>query len=221
MKEYTRVCARIDLDAIEYNMDQMHETVGDATKIMAVVKMDGYGHGAVPIACDLEKKNYLWGFATATPDEGVILRANGIRKPILVLGPVFPSQQAEAIEHEIRFTCYTKEIAEQISETAVKLGKTAYVHIKLDTGMSRLGFQIDEENADTIAEIAKLPGIEMEGMYTHFSKADEADKAYAHKQLERYLWMCKALEDRNVTFKHYHCANSAAILVCQRPIWIL
>lgn len=127
MKEYTRVCARIDLDAIEYNMDQMHETVGDATKIMAVVKMDGYGHGAVPIACDLEKKNYLWGFATATPDEGVILRANGIRKPILVLGPVFPSQQAEAIEHEIRFTCYTKEIAEQISETAVKLGKTAYV----------------------------------------------------------------------------------------------
>lgn len=212
MKEYTRVCARIDLDAIEYNMDQMHETVGDATKIMAVVKMDGYGHGAVPIACDLEKKNYLWGFATATPDEGVILRANGIRKPILVLGPVFPSQQAEAIEHEIRFTCYTKEIAEQISKTAVKLGKTAYVHIKLDTGMSRLGFQIDEENADTIAEIAKLPGIEMEGMYTHFSKADEADKAYAHKQLEHYLWMRKALEDRNVTFKHYHCANSAAIL---------
>ena len=136
----------------------------------------------------------------------------GIAKPILVLGPVFPSQQAEAIEHEIRFTCYTKEIAEQISKTAVKLGKTAYVHIKLDTGMSRLGFQIDEENADTIAEIAKLPGIEMEGMYTHFSKADEADKAYAHKQLERYLWMRKALEDRNVTFKHYHCANSAAIL---------
>ena len=114
MKEYTRVCARIDLDAIEYNMDQMHETVGDATKIMAVVKMDGYGHGAVPIACDLEKKNYLWGFATATPDEGVILRANGIRKPILVLGPVFPSQQQKRLNMRSVSPVIRKEIAEQI-----------------------------------------------------------------------------------------------------------
>ncbi len=158
------------------------------------------------------RKILLVGFATATPDEGVICVQTVLGNRYLYWVLFFHHSSGEAIEHEIRFTCYTKEIAEQISETAVKLGKTAYVHIKLDTGMSRLGFQIDEENADTIAEIAKLPGIEMEGMYTHFSKADEADKAYAHKQLERYLWMRKALEDRNVTFKHYHCANSAAIL---------
>lgn len=212
MKEYTRVCARIDLDAIEYNMDQMNESVGEDSQIMAVVKMDGYGHGAVPIACDLEKKEYLWGFATATPDEGVLLRTNGIRKPILVLGPIFPSQQEEAIENGIRFTCYTKEIAEQISALAAELGKTAYIHIKLDTGMSRLGFPIDEESADTIAEIGKLPNLELEGLYTHFSKADETDKGYAMKQLERYLWMKEALAERGVVFDHYHCANSAAIL---------
>ncbi len=212
MKEYTRVCARIDLDAIEYNMDQMHETVGDATKIMAVVKMDGYGHGAIPIACDLEKKNYLWGFATATPDEGVILRANGIRKPILVLGPVFPSQQAEAIEHEIRFTCYTKEIAEQISETAVKLGKTAYVHIKLDTGRR---MQIQSQRLQSFQALRWKECIHISPKQMKQTKL---------MPINSWSAICGCVKHWRTEMSHLSIITVQTVrrfLICQRPIWIL
>ena len=121
----------------------------------------------VQIARMLEPKDYIWGYAVATLDEAVVLRKRGIKKPILVLGCIFPDQWEAAITHEIRFTVYTKEMAEGISELAGKLGKDAYVHIKLDTGMSRLGFLIQEESAEIITGITRLPGLIMEGMFTH------------------------------------------------------
>ncbi len=212
MKQYNRVCARIDLDAIEYNMEMMHKNTREGVSMISVIKTDGYGHGAVQIARMLEPKDYIWGYAVATLDEAVVLRKRGIKKPILVLGCIFPDQWEAAITHEIRFTVYTKEMAEGISELAGKLGKDAYVHIKLDTGMSRLGFLIQEESAEIITGITRLPGLIMEGMFTHFAKADETDKTFTNKQYEGYLWMKKQLEENGVTFQYYHCCNSAGII---------
>ena len=212
MKQYNRVCARIDLDAIEYNMEMMHKNTREGVSMISVIKTDGYGHGAVQIARMLEPKDYIWGYAVATLDEAVVLRKRGIKKPILVLGCIFPDQWEAAITHEIRFTVYTKEMAEGISELAGKLGKDAYVHIKLDTGMSRLGFLIQEESAEIITGITRMPGLIMEGMFTHFAKADETDKTFTNKQYEGYLWMKKRLEENGVTFQYYHCCNSAGII---------
>lgn len=213
MKEYTRICARIDLDAIEYNLEMMRRRVPSDTKMIGVIKMDGYGHGAAQIARSvMEEKDYVWGYATATPDEAALLRKKGIQKPILVLGCAFPEQRDEMIRKDIRMTCYTWEMAQDISERAQRLGKNAVIHIKLDTGMSRLGFLISEESADTIARITELPGIEAEGIFTHFSKADETDKTFTKNQIEKYLWMKTQLESRGIRFPFWHCSNSAGII---------
>lgn len=212
MKKYTRICARIDLDAIEYNIEMMKKNIKEDTKMIAVIKTDGYGHGAVQIAKLLNNKEYIWGYATATLDEAVVLRKGGISKPLLVLGCIFPDQREIMIEHDIRMTCYTEEMAEEVSKLAGRMNKEAYIHIKLDTGMSRLGFLINEESADTIERIAAMPNLKMEGMYTHFAKADELDKSFTQKQIKNYLWMKETLEERGVTFDYYHCSNSAGII---------
>ena len=212
MKPYTRVCARVDLDAVEYNMERMKDNIKEGVQMLAVIKTDGYGHGAVQIAKMLEEKAYIWGYATATLEEAVLLRHAGIKKPVLVLGCIFPDEMDEAIENEVRITTYTTEIAQMLSERAVSLGKNAYVHIKLDTGMARLGFQITEESAGEITEIAKMPGLSLEGLFTHFAKADETDKSYTDKQFEKYMWMKEVLEKRGVIFPYYHCSNSAGII---------
>lgn len=212
MKEYNRICARVDLDAIEYNIGRMRQNIREDSAMLAVVKMDGYGHGAVPIAKILEKKEYMWGFAVATPEEASILKKRGIKKPVLVLGCVFPEQRREMIEQKIRLTVYTKEMAEEISELAGTLGKQAYIHIKLDTGMSRLGFLVRRESVDAIEEISRLPNLVLEGMYTHFSRADESDKMFTNRQMNDFLHMKRALEEREVRFLYYHCSNSAGII---------
>ena len=212
MKKYSRVCARIDLDAIEYNIEMMKKNVDDDTNMIAVIKTDGYGHGAIQIARLLEPKDYIWGFAVATLDEAIILRRKGILKPVLVLGCIFADQREAMLENEIRVTVYSKEMACEVSELAGRMGKKAFIHIKLDTGMSRLGFQIKKESAEIIEEISKMPNLIMEGMYTHFSKADETDKDFTKKQIEGYLYMKRALEERGVRFTYYHCSNSAGII---------
>lgn len=213
MKKYSRVCARIDLDAVEYNLDMMKQNIKEDTKMIGVIKTDGYGHGAVQIArYVMEEKDYIWGYAVATLDEAVLLKKNQVKKPVLVLGCIFPDQRDIMIEQEVRMTCYTLEMAEDISKRAQKLNQKAYIHIKLDTGMSRLGFQITEESVEEICRIASLPNLVLEGMYSHFATADETDKTFTKKQLERYLWMKEKLEERKVTFPYYHCSNSAGII---------
>lgn len=213
MKKYSRVCARIDLDAVEYNLDMMRQNIKEETKMIGVIKTDGYGHGAVQIArYVMEEKDYIWGYAVATLDEAVLLKKNQVKKPVLVLGCIFPDQRDIMIEQEVRMTCYTLEMAEDISKRAQKLNQKAYIHIKLDTGMSRLGFQITEESVEEICRIASLPNLVLEGMYSHFATADETDKTFTKKQLERYLWMKEKLEERKVTFPYYHCSNSAGII---------
>lgn len=212
MKSYTRIRARIDLDAIEYNIEKMKENLPEDTKLIVVAKADCYGHGALQTTSLLSLKEYVWGFAVATLDEAIVLRRGGITKPILVLGCIFPEQWIDALENNIRITVYTEELTKVLSDLAVKIGRKAYVHVKLDTGMGRIGFTPRKEGADKIEEISKLPNIVMEGLYTHFSKADEGDKSYTMKQMEAYTWMKEELTGRGITFSYYHCCNSAGII---------
>lgn len=212
MKSYTRIRARIDLDAIEYNIEKMKENLPEDTKLIVVAKADCYGHGALQTTSLLSLKEYVWGFAVATLDEAIVLRRGGITKPILVLGCIFPEQWIDALENNIRITVYTEELTKVLSDLAVKIGRKAYVHVKLDTGMGRIGFTPGKEGADKIEEISKLPNIVMEGLYTHFSKADEGDKSYTLKQMEAYTWMKEELTGRGITFSYYHCCNSAGII---------
>ena len=212
MKQYNRVYARIDLDAILYNMEQMEHRLGGNTKLIAVVKTDGYGHGAIPIAEMLEDVEYVWGYATASLDEAMVLREAGIQKPILVLGCVFPDQYEEMICNQLRGTVYTKEMALQMAETAKGLGKTALLHVKIDTGMGRIGFPVCEHSVDEIEQISELEHVELEGMFTHFAKADEEDKTYTMEQHRKFLWMQQKMEERNISISYYDCDNSAGII---------
>ena len=212
MKKYSRICARVDLDAVEYNIEMMRKNIKEDTKMMAVLKTDGYGHGAVQIARVLEDKDYIWGYAVATLDEAVRLRRGCMMKPILVLGVVFPDQWPELVSHDIRFTVYKEEAIKVVAEMAGVMDKKVYVHIKLDTGMGRLGFPINEESVDPIERISKMPNVVMEGMYTHFAKADEIDKTFTEKQIRDYLWMKDKLLERGIKFDYYHSSNSAGII---------
>lgn len=212
MKTYSRVYARIDLDAIASNVEQMKQNLSANTQIMAVIKADGYGHGAIQIAQMLEQVDYIWGFAVATLDEAVVLKKEGIQKPILVLGCVFPDQYLEMLKHDIRMNIYTEEMAKAISTLAVKENKTVYMHIKLDTGMGRLGFTISEETIKSVLRISRMQNVCMEGIFTHFAKADERDKSYTQKQMQDFQWMAKELQNNGVYFQFVHCANSAAII---------
>lgn len=212
MKQYNRVCAEIDLDAVAYNMEQMKKRIGDNARLIGVIKTDGYGHGAVPIAEMFEEMDYVWGYAVACIGEAVVLRKNGIKKPILILGCVFPDEYETMIEHDIRAAVYTEQMAEAMSETAVRMGKKAYFHIKVDTGMGRIGFQVNEESADVIERISRLPNVCIEGMFTHFAKADEKDKTYTLQQHEKFMWMKAEMEKRNISISYFDCDNSAGII---------
>ena len=212
MKLYSRVCAEIDLDAIHDNMEQLRSSLGKDAHLVAVLKADGYGHGAVPIAKMLEKETYVWGFAVAALEEGIILRKSGIKKPVLVLGCVFPDQYSDMIAYEIRATVYTEETARELAEAAQKLGKQVYLHIKVDTGMGRIGFPVNTESVDIIQRISGMESVCLEAMFTHFSKADEEDKTYTLKQHEKFTWMKAQLEQRHVDIPYFDCDNSAGII---------
>ena len=212
MKKYSRVFAKIDLDAVAFNMNQMHEKVGDDAKILAVIKMDGYGHGATPIARMFEELDYIFGYATASMEEALLLKKADIKKPILVLGCIFPDQYEDMIDNDIRATVYNFEMAKLMSDKAVELGKTAYFHIKIDTGMGRLGFYPCESSVKEIIEISKLPNIKIEGMFTHFAKADEKDKEFTFLQHDKFDWMRKSMIKEGIDISYYHCDNSAGII---------
>ncbi len=212
MTEHNRVYAGIDLDAIAYNMEQMKKRIGDHARLIAVVKADGYGHGAVPVARMFEECSYVWGYAVACLEEATELREHGIRKPILVLGCVFPDQFEEMIRYDVRPAVYMESMAELISQEAVRQGKDAFIHIKIDTGMGRIGFPVTEESADAVERISRLPGIRIEGMFTHFAKADERDKTYTFLQHDRFMRMKEMIEKRQVPTRYFDCDNSAGII---------
>ncbi len=210
--DYQRVYAKIDLDAVVNNLEEIHGAIKEDTKVIAVIKTDGYGHGAVPIAEEIEKLPYLWGFAVATSQEGIVLRKHGIKKPILILGHSFEEEFEQIVSWELQPAIFTYSSAQALSRVCEKLEKEAKIHIKIDTGMSRIGYQVTEENADEIAKIRELPGVKIEGVFTHFAKADELDKTHVTGQLTLYRKMLQMLEERGVEIPLKHCSNSAGIM---------
>ncbi len=210
--DYTRGYVKIDLDAIRTNVEGLNQLTSETTKMMLVIKADGYGHGAIPIAHECEGYEFVWGFGVATLDEAILLRVNYITKPIHVLGCVFADQFGEAIKHDIQVTIYSLEQAYQLNLAAQELNKTVKVHIKIDTGMGRLGFVVDENILENVKEIFKLDNLQVEGIFTHFSRADESDRTYTDMQANKFLSLIQQCENENLTFPLKHCANSATTI---------
>ena len=206
-----RYCANIDLDAFEHNICQIRSQLAPDTKLCCVIKANAYGHGAVEIADVLEQLHVDY-LAVACVDEALELRVSGVHAPILILGETWHDQFEDAIKNEITLTIFTLEDAKRLSAIACQLGRTAKIHVKLDTGMSRIGFQCTEASADAIAQIAALPGIELEGMFTHFACADMEGRAKTEAQISKYQQMEAWLSDRKVEIPVKHCANSAGIM---------
>lgn len=211
MKTYNRVYAKIDLDAIAFNLRSIEKKIGPKTQILAVVKTDGYGHGAVWTAREAEGFDSVFGFAVATAEEAFDLRSHGIKKPILILGYTFESDYEELARRQIRPAVYSYEMARQIAKAAQRAKTDVRIHLKIDTGMGRIGYQATPQAADEIAAIAGLPGIVIEGVFTHFARADETDKAYTYDQMRQFDGMLRMLKERGVDPPLKHCANSAAI----------
>lgn len=217
-EDYQRVYAEVNLDTITSNLGHMKANIAPKTTIMAVIKTDGYGHGAVPIARELEEIDYLSGFAVATAEEALILRQAGIRKPILILGYTFPYSYESLIREEIRMTVFRKDTLEELSRTVNLLkekgvDKKAKIHIKVDTGMSRIGVRTDEEGFCFVKEAFETEGIETEGIFTHFARADETVKCPVQKQLtefEEFLEKIELRTGKRIPIRH--CSNSAGII---------
>lgn len=213
MENYARVWATVDLDCIVENIENMKANVQPGTKIIGVIKADGYGHGAVPIARELERMSYVWGFAVATVEEALILRGSGLIKPILILGFTFPYSYEMMVEANIHPTVFQLHTLREMSECALKKGKKMKVHIKVDTGMSRIGIKPDDSGLDFLRKAQEIEGIEIEGIFTHFARADEEDKAAAKEQLGIYSFFLQRIQeelDMDIPIKH--CSNSAGIL---------
>ena len=212
MKKFNRICAEIDLDAIAWDFEAMRSNIRSDTKIAAVIKTDGYGHGALPIARLLEDYDYVWGYAVATVEEAVSLKEKGIRKPLLILGYVFEEDYDTLVSKEIRPVVFKMDMAVKMSEAAVRAGRKLPIHLGVDTGMTRIGFSDTKESVRTIYKISQLPGLEIEGMFTHFSKADELDKNHARSQVLRYIRFLNMLQKVGIEIPIKHCSNSAGIL---------
>lgn len=208
----TRIYAQISIDNLLWNLSLMKKRLPKYTLIYAVLKADAYGNGAIYIAKELEKVSYVFGYCIATSDEAIELRKAGIKKPMLVLGYTFPDMIESSVKNDISMTVYNFDIAKSISEIAKKLNKIAKIHIAIDTGMNRIGYNVNEKSVLEIKKISKLSNIEIEGVFTHFSKADEKDKAYTKKQQDLFNKMKEMLKNENVKYSYAHSANSAAIL---------
>ena len=212
MEKYSRIKALISLDAVKYNFEQMKKNIKEGTKIVAVIKADAYGHGAVPIAAMLEKYDYICGFATATAQEALQLRRAGITRPILILGLVFEEYYEELAKNEVRMAVCDYETACKFNHAAAACGKKALIHLAADTGMTRIGFKDSEESLEEIRRIYELENVQIEGLFTHFARADEYDRAPAMVQLERYLKFADLLEQSGIHIPLHHCSNSAGII---------
>ncbi len=210
MRPYTRAYAAVDLDAVEFNMESMRKNISPETGMIGVVKADAYGHGAAPVAQAIDR--FVAGYAVATIEEGLLLRRHGVSKMILILGVTHPADYEKLLKADIRPSVFTMEQAEPLSELACCMGKRAKIHLALDTGMGRIGMEPDGKGADLAARIVSLPGIEAEGLFTHFATADEADKSETRRQLERYLEFDEMLRARGIEIPLKHCSNSAGII---------
>lgn len=206
------VWAQIDLDAAAHNMRQIRKHVGPDVKIAAVVKANAYGHGSVELAKTFAE-NGADCFAVSSLDEAVELRRYAhIDKEIFILGHTDARRTEELLTYDIEPAVFNLKNAEFFSQEAQRLGKTLRVHIAVDTGMSRVGFQVNEFSVSEIKAIAALPNIEIRGMFTHFAVSDIKDKTFTREQYGHFRWMYKRMEEEGINIALRHCCNSAAAL---------
>ncbi|WP_026660061.1 alanine racemase [Butyrivibrio sp. AC2005] len=218
LDEFSRVYAKIDLDAISQNVENMYNSLPRNTKMLAVVKTDGYGFGAVPIARVLQNNAYIWGFATATAEEAFELRENGISKPIVVLGYTFPYAYERMLRENIRPAVFRYDMLKHLSERVKKRraqggSEIFHVHIAVDCGMSRIGVRTDNDGENFVKTALSTDGIEVEGIFTHFARADEADLTDARARFKEFdSFITKVEKDNDCKIPVVHCANSASII---------
>lgn len=208
--KYYRVYAEINLDAIVKNVDNLMALTKENTGALAVVKADGYGHGDVAVAKAVAQK--VTGYAVATLDEAVNLRENGVKKPILVLGYVDPYEFDILVSHEIKATVFDVETAQLLADAARVQKKQAHCHIKVDTGMRRIGLEPDENGIAIVKQITALKELSADGIFTHFAASDETDKTSAEHQFKLFTDFTGRLEKEGIHFTYRHCANSAAVI---------
>ena len=217
------VWAEIDLAAIAHNIAELRRCIGDKTLFMAVVKADGYGHGAVKVATQALASGAHW-LGVARIDEGIALRRAGLDAPILIFGYTPPPRAHDLLANDLIATVYARSTAEAYARTAASEGKTLKVHVKVDTGMGRLGLLTNPGQLSVtgkavagsalreIGTIADLRGLALEGIFTHFAAADSADQTFAHTQLKRYMDFLDNLGRAGIEIPMRHAANSAAII---------
>ena len=207
---YFRTQVKIDLDALEYNFNNIKNKIGNDTKLLAVIKADAYGHDAVTIAKFLDDKCDMFGVACV--EEAIELKKANIKTPVLVLGYVAPQLYDLVVKYDIRIPVFTMDIAMALSQAAKKQNKIIPFHFCVDTGMSRIGYLVNEQNADECARIVKLPNIKVEGIFSHYATADEKDLTKACNQTLLFKSFIKMLEDRGVNVGIKHINNSAGIM---------
>lgn len=200
----------VDLDAIAHNVRRVVEMVGPQVSVMGVLKADAYGHGAIKVA-RTALNNGARMVGVACLGEAITLRQAGITAPILVLGYTPPWQAREMVLHDVAATVFSLDVARALSRAAVELHSRARVHVKVDTGMGRLGL-LPDQVVGFMQELAALPGLALEGIFTHFALADSRDKSYTAWQLARFRGVLEALSALGIRLPCIHAANSAAIL---------
>lgn len=207
---FFRTEAAIDLDSLDYNFDNTRKKLPNSVKLLCVIKADAYGHGAVAFAKHLDDKCDFFGVACI--EEAIELKKAGIKTPLLILGTVAHYNFDQVVENDIRIPIYSFDAAKALSDEAVKQNKTVKFHFCVDTGMSRIGFQVNEESADICKKITELPNIYAEGLFSHFATADEKDLSKAIKQREQFKKFISYLEERNIDIPIKHINNSAGIM---------
>lgn len=213
----SRVYAAIDLDAMRSNVTQIIEKMSPA-KVLAVIKADAYGHGALRTVNELSELG-VYAFGVATAEEALTLRREGVTQPILILGYVFEDSFDELIINNIDMTLFDIETAELLQKHAEKLRRTVLVHIKVDTGMGRLGLQPCETSVELIKKIDSFKYIQIDGMFTHFACADTKNKTSVNHQIEIFTEFVNAVKAQNIEIPLVHCYNSASIVDFNKPLF--
>jgi alanine racemase len=211
-RKYYRVQANVNLKAIRHNLQEVRSRINKDTKLMVIIKADAYGHGAVPLAKAIGNDGNIDVYGVAIIEEAIELREAGITKPTIILGYTPKEQYDLVVAYDVIQTVFQYEMAEALALEAKRQGKIAKIHIKVDTGMTRIGFSDTVESIREIKRIAALENIEVEGLFSHFACADELDKTSAEDQLRRYINFVDMLERENIYIPVKHIANSAGII---------
>jgi len=206
-----RAWAEINLDAIAHNVREIKKLIGKRVEMMGVVKADAYGHGVLEVVRTL-LDNGVTQLAVSMLDEAIQIRKMGINVPILILSYTDPARAEEIVVNNVTQTVFSMDLAMALSKAAVKLGKNAKIHVKVDTGMTRVGFMPGYSAVKSIMEISKLPGIIIEGIFTHFASADESEREYTQMQFEKFMSVCNELGRVGIHIPVKHVCNSAGII---------